>query len=204
MFSDYIRTIGWEETTRKIMCKTEADVVRALQKRRCDIDDFMAMISPAGALYLEPMARLSQHYTRERFGNTVNLFIPIYLTNSCCNSCVYCGFHVQNKMRRVILTEAEMVREYEAIKQLGPFDNCSSSRARTRHAPVSTIWPERSTWPSLSSATCRSRSCHSKPTNTHSCGNTDLTEWSVSRKPTTRHATDYTIPPGPKATGNTV
>ena len=123
MFSDYIRTIGWEETTRKIMCKTEADVVRALQKRRCDIDDFMAMISPAGAHYLEPMARLSQHYTRERFGNTVNLFIPIYLTNSCCNSCVYCGFHVQNKMWRVILTEAEMVREYEAIKQLGPFDN---------------------------------------------------------------------------------
>jgi 2-iminoacetate synthase len=123
MFSDYIRTIGWEETTQRIMQKTEADVVRALNKQRCDIDDFMAMISPAGAKYLEPMARLSRKYTRERFGNTVNLFIPIYITNSCCNSCVYCGFHVQNKMKRIILTEDEIVREYEAIKQLGPFDN---------------------------------------------------------------------------------
>lgn len=123
MFSDVIRQISWDETTERIMSKTDADVRRALSKPHCDIDDFMAMISPAADKYLEQMAWLSRKYTRERFGKTVNLFIPIYITNSCTNSCVYCGFHVQNKMARTILTEEEIVREYEAIKKLGPFDN---------------------------------------------------------------------------------
>lgn len=123
MFSDVIRQLSWDETTERIMSKTDADVRRALAKQHCDIDDFMAMISPAADKYLEVMARLSRKYTRERFGKTINMFIPIYITNSCSNSCVYCGFHVQNKMPRTILTEEEIVREYEAIKKLGPFDN---------------------------------------------------------------------------------
>lgn len=123
MFSDVIRNINWEETTQRIMSKTDADVRRALSKSHCDVEDFMAMISPAAAPYLEQMAALSQKYTRERFGKTINMFIPIYITNSCSNSCVYCGFHVENKIKRIILKEDEIVREYEAIKKLGPFDN---------------------------------------------------------------------------------
>jgi len=123
MFIDEIRKIGWDATTERIMSKTDADVVRALNKSHCDVDDLMAMISPAGAKYLEPMAALSRKYTRERFGNTVNMFIPVYITNACTNSCVYCGFHVENKMKRIVLTEDEIKREYQAIKALGPFDN---------------------------------------------------------------------------------
>ena len=123
MFIDEIRKIGWDATTERIMSKTDADVVRALNKSHCDVDDLMAMISPAGAKYLEPMAALSRKYTRERFGNTVNMFIPVYITNACTNSCVYCGFHVENKMKRIVLTEDEILREYKAIKALGPFDN---------------------------------------------------------------------------------
>ena len=123
MFIDEIRKIDWDETTAKIMGMTDADVRRALAKKHLSVDDFMALISPAAEPYLEQMARLSRMYTRERFGKTINMFIPIYITNSCANSCVYCGFHVQNKMPRTILTEDEIVREYQAIKKLGPFDN---------------------------------------------------------------------------------
>ena len=47
MFSDVIRQISWDETMERIMSKTDADVRRALSKSHCDIDDFMAMISPA-------------------------------------------------------------------------------------------------------------------------------------------------------------
>lgn len=123
MFSDELLKIDWDATTAAIAAKTAADVERALQRERCDVDDFMALISPAATPYIEEMARLSRHYTEERFGHTVSMFIPLYLTNSCTNSCVYCGFHVANKMRRTILTPAEMVDEYRAIKQLGPFEN---------------------------------------------------------------------------------
>lgn len=123
MFSDELLNYSWEETTAAIATKTEADVVRALQKEHCDVDDFMALISPAATPFLEQMARLSRKYTEERFGRTVSMFIPLYLTNSCTNSCVYCGFHVANKMKRTILSPEEMVNEYKAIKELGPFEN---------------------------------------------------------------------------------
>ena len=123
MFSDELKAWSWEDTTREIAAMTAADVERALSRTHCDVRDFMALISPAAEPYLEQMAQCSRRYTEERFGRTVSMFIPLYLTNACTNSCVYCGFHVANKMARTILTPAEMVQEYEAIKRLGPFEN---------------------------------------------------------------------------------
>ena len=123
MFSDELEKISWEETTKAIYSKTEADVIRALGKSKCDVDDFMALISPAAEKFLEPMARLSKKYTEERFGRTISMFIPLYITNSCTNSCVYCGFHISNPMARTILTPEEIENEYKAIKKLAPFEN---------------------------------------------------------------------------------
>ena len=124
MFSDELEKISWEETTKAIYSKTDADVRRALgKKEHLDVNDFMALISPAATPYLEVMARLSQKYTMERFGKTISMFVPLYLTNSCTNSCVYCGFHISNPMKRTILTEEEIVNEYKAIKRLAPFEN---------------------------------------------------------------------------------
>ena len=124
MFSDELEKISWEETTKAIYSKTDADVRRALgKKEHLDVNDFMALISPAATPYLEVMARLSQKYTMERFGKTISMFVPLYITNSCTNSCVYCGFHISNPMKRTILTEEEIINEYKAIKRLAPFEN---------------------------------------------------------------------------------
>ena len=123
MFSDELLKIDWDETTQKIASKTDMDVRRALAKSHCDVEDFMALISPAAEPYLEVMARLSQKYTRERFGNTMSMFIPLYITNSCTNSCVYCGFHRENPMARTILTIDQCEDEYKAIKRIAPFEN---------------------------------------------------------------------------------
>ncbi|MBQ3658361.1 MAG: 2-iminoacetate synthase ThiH [Bacteroidales bacterium] len=123
MFYDEIQKISWDETTEKIYKKTADDVRRALRKDRCDVEDFMAMISPAAEPFLEQMAFLSRKYTLERFGKTISMFIPLYITNSCTNSCVYCGFHIQNKMPRTILTEKQIEDEYKAIKKIAPFEN---------------------------------------------------------------------------------
>jgi 2-iminoacetate synthase len=123
VFSDELLKISWEDTTERIAQKTEMDVRRALAKEHCDVDDFMAMISPAAVPYLEQMARLSRKYTEERFGRTMSMFIPLYITNSCSNSCVYCGFHRSNPMARTILTPEQIEDEYKAIKKLAPFEN---------------------------------------------------------------------------------
>ena len=82
MFSDELKNISWQETTERIASMTDADVRRALGKSHCDINDFMALLSPAAEPYLEQMARLSRKYTEERFGRTMSMFIPLYITNS--------------------------------------------------------------------------------------------------------------------------
>ena len=46
MFSDELKKISWDETTRKIASKTELDVRRAVAKEHCEVEDFMALTSP--------------------------------------------------------------------------------------------------------------------------------------------------------------
>lgn len=123
MFSDELLKYDWDEMTARIAAKTSADVERALDKRRRDIDDFMALVSPAAAPYLERMAAMSRALTQKRFGKVISMYIPMYITNSCTNSCVYCGFNRHNKFPRVILTPEQIEAECRAIRRLGPFEN---------------------------------------------------------------------------------
>lgn len=123
MFSDELEKYDWDETSARISAKTAADVERALSARNPGIEDFMALISPAAAPYLEQMALRSRELTQMRFGRTIGMYIPLYITNSCTNSCVYCGFNRHNKFPRVVLTPAEIENECKAIRELGPFEN---------------------------------------------------------------------------------
>lgn len=123
MFSEVIQNYDWEATTEAIMHKTALDVERALRSRNPGIEDFMALVSPAAAPYLEQMAALSRHYTQERFGKTISMYIPMYITNSCTNSCVYCGFNRHNKFDRVVLSMVQIEDECKAIRELGQFEN---------------------------------------------------------------------------------
>ena len=69
------------------------------------------------------MAVRSRMYTQQRFGKTISMYIPMYITNSCTNFCVYCGFNHNNPINRIILTDEEIVEECKAIRRLGPFEN---------------------------------------------------------------------------------
>lgn len=123
MFYDELKKYNWDNTTAEIAAKTAADVERALTKEHLDISDFMALISQAASGYLEPMAQLAHRYTLERFGRTISLYIPMYVSNACTNHCVYCGFNHHNPLTRVTLTLDQVKAECEAIRRLGPFEN---------------------------------------------------------------------------------
>jgi 2-iminoacetate synthase len=69
------------------------------------------------------MAQLSRYFTQERFGKTISMYIPMYVSNACTNKCVYCGFNHDNPLKRTILTMEQVEEECKAIKKLGPFQN---------------------------------------------------------------------------------
>lgn len=95
------------------------DVASALSKSKRDLEDFKALISPAAAGYLEQMAKLSQEITQKRFGKVIQMYIPMYLSNECQNICTYCGFSLDNKVKRVTLSDRQILDEIKIIKSYG-------------------------------------------------------------------------------------
>ena len=123
MFSDELKKYDWDETTDFILSRNASHVRAALRKDHLSIEDFMALVSPAAAPFLEEMAQRSHRYTLERFGKTISMYIPMYVSNACTNHCVYCGFNHSNPLERVTLTMDQVKAECEAIRRLGPFEN---------------------------------------------------------------------------------
>ncbi|GAL81383.1 2-iminoacetate synthase [Algibacter lectus] len=118
-FTNTFNTYNWDDTLQSIFSKTESDVLRALSNSKRNLEDFKALISPAAKPYLEDMAQLSRALTKKRFGNTIQMYSPMYLSNECQNICTYCGFSMTNKIPRRTLTDAEILKEVAYIKSKG-------------------------------------------------------------------------------------
>ena len=74
-----------------------------------DIDDSLS----------EKLALKARELTLKRFGMVKGLYIPLYLSNFCNNSCIYCGFRKDNKISRKTLTYSEIEQELTDIYKKG-------------------------------------------------------------------------------------
>ena len=82
-------------------------------------EKLLALLSTIAENYLEEMAGLSHQLTTQRFGRTIRLYAPLYLSNDCTNSCRYCGFNKENKFERTRLTIEQAVEEANIIASEG-------------------------------------------------------------------------------------
>ncbi|MGD1041539.1 MAG: 2-iminoacetate synthase ThiH [Sedimentisphaerales bacterium] len=83
------------------------------------LDRLLILISPAAENYIEQMAQIAHQLTLQRFGRTVRLYAPMYLSNLCVNDCVYCGFNKSHKFPRIRLTIEQALAEAETIAKEG-------------------------------------------------------------------------------------
>lgn len=118
-FISLFNTYNWQDTLQSIYHKSSHDVLNALAKTKRNLEDFKALISPAAQPYLEQMAQLSKNLTEKRFGKTIQMYAPMYLSNECQNICTYCGFSFTNKIPRRTLTNSEILKEVEYINSKG-------------------------------------------------------------------------------------
>lgn len=95
------------------------DVGRALASESPGRRELGALLSPAAEGLLEEIARRAKDETERRFGNSVGLFTPLYLSNFCDNDCAYCGFAAGNGIARGRLSLDEIEREFAAIAETG-------------------------------------------------------------------------------------
>ncbi|WP_088225734.1 2-iminoacetate synthase ThiH [Desulfosporosinus sp. FKB] len=119
MFFDEFKSWQKELTHYSFEQVSQGDVERALGHERLDFMDFLALLSPAAKLYLEPMAQKAHRLTLQNFGKSILLFTPLYLANFCSNQCVYCSYNIKNKILRRKLSLAEVEVEGKAIAEKG-------------------------------------------------------------------------------------
>lgn len=98
---------------------SDADVERALAAEKPGVTDFLTLLAPAAANSIEAMAQRASQLTVQHFGRTIQMFIPLYLSNHCTNRCAYCGFNVGNDMPRRVLDLDAIEAEAEAIARTG-------------------------------------------------------------------------------------
>ena len=117
---------------------TASKVERVINKARLSELDFLTLLSPAASApqLLEAAARRASDVTRNRFGNVILLFTPLYVSNICDNRCLYCSFAHQNKIKRRHLNIDEVRREAERIAAAGLRHILMLTGESRRAAPV--------------------------------------------------------------------
>ena len=95
------------------------DIDILLRQERFTLADFPKLLSPAASERIEQLAQRSRDLTIQRFGHTMQLFMPLYLSNVCFNTCTYCGFSIENKFKRITLGEDEIIKEAMLLKEKG-------------------------------------------------------------------------------------
>lgn len=69
---------------------------------------------------IQRMYDLAHQIKIDFYGNRIVMFAPLYLSNYCVNSCVYCPYHRQNgNIPRVKLTQEQIRDEVIALQDMG-------------------------------------------------------------------------------------
>jgi 2-iminoacetate synthase len=81
--------------------------------------DFAALLSPSAGGRLEELAQASRRLTMARFGRTMHMYAPLYLSNECLTTCVYCGFARELPIARKTLTPEQTLEEARHLLRQG-------------------------------------------------------------------------------------
>ncbi len=69
---------------------------------------------------IEEMYKIAEEIKLAFYGNRIVMFAPLYLSNYCVNSCLYCPYHIKNKtIKRKKLTQEEIRNEVIALQDMG-------------------------------------------------------------------------------------
>lgn len=119
-FEQQLKQYPQTEVRSQVLNASPQRIDQALHRPRLSMEDFAALLSPQLTdSQLEIMAGRAHRITKQRFGRTILLYAPLYLSNECHNGCKYCGFSADNHLLRKTLSLAEVEREAKLLRQQG-------------------------------------------------------------------------------------
>jgi len=95
------------------------EIVAAAATGAPTLESAARLLAPAAGYEVETLARLAHRATVVRFGKTIGVYAPLYLSNECVCTCTYCGFSMGLPIKRHTLRIDEVVREARALARRG-------------------------------------------------------------------------------------
>ena len=87
---------------------------------RLSLEESAKLMSVKDEKLLQKIYDAAAYVKNTIYGKRVVLFVPLYISNFCANSCVYCGFAANNKLaERKKLTVAEIKEQTEILLKRG-------------------------------------------------------------------------------------
>ena len=84
--------------------------------------------------------QLAHDIKQAYYGNRIVLFAPLYLSNYCVNSCLYCSYHAKNReIPRRKLTQDEIRAEVIALQDMGHKRLAIEAGEDPKHNPIEYI-----------------------------------------------------------------
>ena len=122
--SDFINEEKIESLLQKNKSPEKKKIREIIQKslgiERLEPDETAALLNVNDDNLWEEMFQAAGEVKRRVYDNRIVTFAPLYCSNFCVNSCLYCGFRKENtneKRRRLTLEEVR--KETEALVSLG-------------------------------------------------------------------------------------
>lgn len=122
VFSHQLSRLDIDRLTFRLASHSEEQVLYWLahpHQIQGNLEALSTLLSPAAGKQIELLAELSYDKTRQRFGNNIGLFAPLYVSNLCSNDCDYCGFSIRNRIKRKVLNADELRAEAKILRQRG-------------------------------------------------------------------------------------
>lgn len=112
-----------DKITKKLSVNKNADknkirdiLSKSLAISSLSTDETAYMLNVDDPDILEEMQETAIKIKKKVYDNRIVTFAPLYLGNNCINSCLYCGFRVENKKtKRQVLSTDEIKKEIEVL-----------------------------------------------------------------------------------------
>ena len=117
---EILASIAWADENKNNRALIESLIERAGDYKGLSHREAALLLACEDEDLIQKMFTLARRIKQHIYGNRIVMFAPLYLSNYCVNSCVYCPYHFKNKtIHRKKLTQEEIAREVIALQDMG-------------------------------------------------------------------------------------
>jgi 2-iminoacetate synthase len=117
---EILSTLAYAEQNKTNAALIDALTVKAKERKGLNHREAAVLLDCSLEDRKQEIFDLARQIKKDFYGNRIVLFAPLYLSNYCINSCVYCPYHRQNThIPRKKLSQEDIARETAALQDMG-------------------------------------------------------------------------------------